>query len=238
MQKKELKELIRLNIDEALNLTKEYLQVYAISFIYDKNAEKRKILKEKLKEYLSIIKEENKYYEFLLKNIDKIKNEDKLNDILNRLDILNNKTYLYFNSILCEYENNIYEDKIVPFKDFKMLNERDDLKEEIIALTTSFYDILNYFSKDDAIYYLVPRTKFLDDADEFYGCFIDENGEIRICIPDIKDKESLEKCIYLYKVGILLYHNLDKNFSNNTYDILAQNELAKFKEKQLKAFKF
>ena len=239
MQKKELKELIRLNIDEALKQTKEYLQVYVISFLHNKNADKRKILKEKLKEYLSIIREENKYYEFLLKNLDKIKNEDSLDVILNKLDTLNEKTYLYFNAICTECESSICmrEDRdIIPFKDFKTLKERKDLKEETIALATSFYDILNYFSKDDAIYYLVPRTKFLDNADEFYGCFVDENEEIRICMPYIKDKESLEKCIYLYEAGILLYHNLNKNISNKTYDMLAQNGLAKFKEKQLKAF--
>ena len=89
----ELKELIKLNKKEALIVIKDYLSLYFYSFIKDKDNTRRNILLEKLKEYLAIIKEENKYYKFLIENIHKIKDEATIT--FRQIDFLykNDKAY-------------------------------------------------------------------------------------------------------------------------------------------------
>ncbi len=243
MHEKELKDLIKLNKIEALTEIKEYFLVYLISLFKDENSDRRKTLAKELKEYLSNIKEENKYYNFLLKNITKIRSEESFQSLLDKMDLLNEKNYLYFENLLKEYEDDLTLQRQSPLatkKDFKTLLERNDLKAQAISLTTTFYDLMQYFSKNDAMYYLVPRTKFLEEATDFYGCFIKEDNsiikEIRLCLPPIKDQKSLEECIYLYEIAIQMYHHLNSEFPKADYRLLAEQEVYKFKEKQLSLF--
>ena len=237
----ELKELIKLNKKEALLVIKDYLSLYFYSFIKDKDNTRRNILLEKLKEYLAIIKEENKYYKFLIENIHKIKDEEAFDAILDKLDVLNEKTYNYFDNILLQYDDSLNQEEsneINLTKDFKTLLERTDIKEETISLTTTFYDVINYFSKDDAMTYLVPRTKFLESGEDLFGCFLkDEDNilkEIRLVLPQIKNKETLEECIYLYEMGILMYHHLYSEVPKGDFRSLAIREIDIFKKQQLK----
>ena len=240
---KELKQLKKLNKKEFLTLAKEYYLTSFLSLLKDKNYKRRKALLEKLHEYGEIIKEENSYYSYLLENISKIRNVEEYDRIMDFLDVLNEKTYAYFERVLLEYEEFLMNDKenfAFPYRDFQTLLERKDLKEDVKSLTFSYYDLMKYFSNEDAIYYLVPRTKFLDDQ-EYWGLYTIEKDnlleEIRLCVPKIKDKKSLEECIYLYAAGIMMHKYLNRLVPDIDFSKLASYEVDIFKKKMLQKMK-
>ncbi len=238
----EIKELIKLNNQELLSVIKNYLLVYTNSLLKENNSNNRKILMSKLKEYINTIKEENSYYKYLLNNLSKIRNTEALDNLLYKMDYLNEITFSYYDKLLRDYEENIplQRDFKCPSKDFSTINDREDLKEEAISLTISFYDLLKYFSKEDAMHYLVPRSKFISDANDFYGCYLIEDGnilkDIKLCLPPIKDQKSLEKCVYLYEIAILMYYHLHSDVPKADFRYLAMHEVNKFKERKLKKF--
>lgn len=227
----ELKKIIFLNKCEALNLTKEYFMMYLVSLLKDYNgSDKRRLLIEKLKEYYKTIKEENDYMRYLLRNIDSIKNEEKLNDILNGLDILNERTYLYFDNILKEYEDNIFFDnlerKILPYKDFQTILEDDAYLENVLGLTLGTGDLETYYTEEKEAYkYLSDNTKTLDvpveEGMDFYGCFLKEdekNGtlrEVKLCVPRITDLETMCINISIYRCGLDLFKYIDAVLPEN-----------------------
>ncbi len=237
MGQKELKKLIALNNEEAGRMVNSYFLEYVKAILMDKNANNGKILITKLKEYLQIIKRENSYYKYLLKNFAKIRNEDAYDDLLFNLDILNEKSYLYYDHLLEDYEQNKESNyNFVSSKDFKSLIERKDYEEKTVSLVMSFEDVFRYFSNEDAVYYLVTRTKILKDASDYYGCYlIEDKGiikDVNICVPPVDDWSSLLINIYLYQVGIIAFNNIGK-LANFSYNELANNAVLKFKEKQL-----
>lgn len=241
---KKLKELKKLNKKELFTMTMQYYLTFFLSLFKKSNPQERKMLLEKLKEYSKIVKEENSYYDHFRKNLSKIKNKEEYNRILNYLDILNEKTYLYFEKILSDYEESMHERNLsftLPYQDFKTLLQLTDLKEDAVALTFSFYNLMQYFSNDDATYYLVPRTKVINNEPNYHGLFIKEKDnvleDIKLCIPQIKDKKTLEECIYLYKAGILMYKYLGKSLPTNIdFSQLASYEVDTFKKKVLQKF--
>ena len=237
----ELKELKKLNKKEFLTLAKEYYLTSFLSLFKNKNPQGRKLLLEKLKEYFEIIQMENTYYNHFIKNISKIRNTDGYEDLIDSLDILNEKTYMYFDRILKEYETFLMSDEetfTLPYKDFDTILERTDLKEDAKSLTFSYYDLMQYFSSEDAMYYLVPRTKIIENHPEFHGLFVKEQNnllkEIKLCIPPIKDRQSLEECVYFYKAGILMHEYLGRQIPGNIdFSKLASYEVDSFKKKVL-----
>lgn len=243
--RKELEEITKLNRKENIQLTIEYLKFYIKSIFQDPSGkDRRKELLNKLSEYHQIIKEENTYMSHIIKNIDKIKDFDELERILDELDILNESTYRFYDNILLEYDNNIYSDRldrrIVPYRDFKTLLERTDYLEKVVALTITREELKDFYQQYDAWYYLINRTKIIsqdiEGAEEFYGCYqlIKNNTleEIKICVPPITNLKSLEINIKEYKNAIDLYSHIGKeiplDFKENS-----ELKLCEFKEKYL-----
>lgn len=247
----ELKETINLNKEEAIFLIKDYLVLYIISLIKDPTgSNNRKTLISKLKEYLKITKEENKYLNYIIDNLKNIKNIDELNNLLDNLDILNEETYKFYRSITESYEDYFIREsksqRIVPYKEFNTLIETKEYKEKVIGLTKTREDLYNYYENEEALDYLKQNTKIIKgDVSEnmiFYGCFpIIENNilkEIKICVPDIKDFKSMLINIHEYKHGIRLYSYLGKEFNINEKqeEVLAKKEEEKYKTKILSNF--
>lgn len=130
----EIIEIIHLNKIEALTMIKEYLLTYMYSVISDlEGRNQRIILMNKLKEYLSTIKCENNYLNQILSNLNNM-SELEVNNFLNKLDRLNEKTYIYYDNILKEYEDNIYfgdtNRSIIPYKGFDTITESATIKED------------------------------------------------------------------------------------------------------------
>ncbi len=240
----ELKHIIFLNKLEIISMTKEYFLVYLISLIKDFNGRNNRIvLIEKLKEFYSCVKLENKCIKYLLKNLDKVTNEKVLNEVLDDLDLLNEKTYLYFNTILSEYENNMYckdlSRSIIPFKYFKTINENNKYLEEILGLTLNYGDLEEFYKDEKAFKFLKSKVKIIDsqsfDGMPFYGCYpqIDDKTkivtDIKICVPKITDLKSMLINIHEFKHGIDIYPYIGSYLPNLNYECVARNYEEKFK---------
>lgn len=130
----ELVEMIHLNKIEALTMIKEYILTYIYSLVTDSNGKKRRnILINKLKEYLKTIKCENNYLNLILSNLDCL-SEEEINKFLDKIDRINENTYIYYDNILKEYEDNIYfgdtNRSIIPYKSFDTITESATIKED------------------------------------------------------------------------------------------------------------
>ncbi len=236
---KELKQNKHLNRLEFLSLTKSYLATYFISLTNGDDNENRKILLTNLKDYLLITKEENAYLSYLISNFAKIKDFDTLDFLLDKLDLLNEVTFKQFNSLGEEYLDSLESKKSYSFptKSIPSLLTDDSIKKEVIGLTLSQEDLLNYYQKEDAIYYLFNHTKIIDtnlEDTSFYGCYpITDNNivkEIRVCVPPIKNLKSMLINIHEYKHGIDLYPYLGKTYQDDNYEIVAKQEETNFQK--------
>lgn len=216
---KELKENKHLNRLEVLSLAKSYLHIY----ITTNDKEYRKKILTNLKKYLLVVRKENAYLNYLINNFDKIRDFEGLDTILNNIDIINEDNYKHFDALEEKYINNILSD--------------DSLEKEIIGLTLSKKDLVNYYHKNDAIYYLLEHSKVLDtnlEDTSFYGCFPiikeDKLEEIKVCVPPINNLKSMLINIHEYKHGIDLYPYLGKSYVEQDYEVLARNEEINFQK--------
>ncbi len=235
----EVKKSKHLNRLEFLSLAKSYLATYFISLANGDDKENRKALLTNLKDYLLITKEENAYLSYLISNFDKIKGIDTLYSLLDRIDLLNEVTFKYFNSLGEKYLDALEskESYSFPTKPIPSLLTDDSIKKEVIGLTLSQDDLLNYYQKEDAIYYLFEHTKILDTNltdTTFYGCYptIKDNilKGIRICVPPINNLNSMLINIHEYRHGIDLYPYLGKPYQEDDYEIMAKQEEIKFQK--------
>lgn len=245
----EIGKIIFLNKCEALCLTKEYFVMYLISLMKDcKGSENRKVLIQKLKEYYEIVREENNYMRFLLKNKTNIENEEKLNDILDNLDILNEKTYIYYDNVLKEYEDNIFFDnlerKIVPCKSFRTIVEDDSYLEEVLGLTLGIGDLEAYFAEEiEAFNYLRGNTKIfdvpIDEGMNFYGCYLKEAEKdgtldgINMCVPKITDLRSMCINVSIFRCGLDLYQYIGSVLPKKEFTAKNMDEEKQFRKKYL-----
>ncbi len=240
----ELKKNVFLNKCEALLLTKEYLGVYLVSLLRDfQGQERRKILFDKLKEYYAITKEENKYIKFLLNNMDKINNDERLNWILDELDRLNEETYKYFDKILLEYEDNMFynsfDRKIVPAKQFKTLMETTAYLDELLGLTLTRKDLEEFFRGEETFDILSKNAHVLhtslEEGMSYYGCYPQEDKDsgiltgVKICVPEINDLKSMCINVHEYKHGIDIFPYIGEILPDVDYEKSASEEEEKFK---------
>lgn len=245
----EVRKTILLNKQEALLLTKEYFVLYIISLFKDyKGKGSRRVLIEKLKEYYDTIREENSYLRFLLDNVDSIENEESLNKVLDNLDIVNEQTYIYYDNILKDYEDNMFygtlDKKIVSPKHFGTVLENSSYMEEILGLVLNVHDLEEYYKHSaDAFKYLLGHTKIYDspanEGMDFYGCYPIEDKdtgiltEIRLCVPKISDLETMLINVHEFKHGLDLYPYIGAVLPEMDYEASAKNEEEVFKKKYL-----
>lgn len=236
---KELRQNKHLNRLEFLSLTKSYLTTYFMSLANGDDRENRKKLLTNLKDYLLVTKEENAILSYLISNFDKIKNFDTLESILDKLDLVNEVTFKHFNSLGEDYMRTLEsrEAYSFPTTSISSLVVDSSIEKEVIGLTLSKEDLLSYYHKEDAIYYLFNHTKTLDnnlDDTSFYGCYpiTDKNTlkEIRVCVPPITNLKSMLINIHEYRHGIDLYPFLGKNYPSYDYESSAKQEEINFQK--------
>lgn len=234
----ELKENKHLNRLEFLTLTKNYLTTYLASLTKAEEKDNRKILLSSLKEYLLITKEENSYLSYIIDNFDKIQDTETLQNVLMRIDLLNENTFKHYNSLGEEYLTAIEEksDYTFPKKKLPSIVHDKSIAQEIRGLTLSKQDLMDYYHQYDAIYYLTNHSTIFDTNLEkgmdFYGCYpYVENDilqEINICVPKIKNLTTMKINIHEYKHGIDLYPYLGKPYIEQDYESIARMEEEKF----------
>lgn len=233
----ELKKYRQLNRLEFLSLAKDYLFAYIVSMIHDEDSENRRRLVSKLKKYFDITREENSILKYIINSLDKIKDEDTLDELLNKIDFQNERTFLYFESLISDYLDDIRLGRRCVFsnKDVSSLLTSDSIKNEVVGLTLSDEDLLYYYRNNEAIYYLLEHTKVIDapsDDYDFYGCFPkEEDGILKsllICVPSIVNLKTMLINIHEFKHGIDLYPYIGSSYPEMDYEKSAKEEETNF----------
>ncbi len=255
MLKKELEDLKWQNREQLFMMIKEYVMMYVkIGFYFRNSKKERKKLVGNLKDYFKIIQEENRYFTFILKRLDKISSNHELYKILDQLDIKNSQTYHYYDGIISEYESSIslndQKRATITKKNFHSIIDTTKYQEEIIGLFLNRDDLMNYFNEDSNVFeYLKSRTKVYNCDIEigmpYYGVYpIIENNiltNINICVPKIINLKAMLINIHEYNHAINLFEYLGKQYFEQDYEKRAKLEEERFlktyiKRKQQKYF--
>lgn len=255
MLKTELKDLKWQNREQLFMMIKEYVIMYVkIGSFFRNSKDERKVLIDNLKDYFKIISEENKYFTFLIKHLDKISNDHELYKILDQLDIKNSQSYYHYDGIISEYESSIslndQRRAIITRKNFPSIIDTTKYREEIIGLFLNRDDLMNYFNEDSNVFeYLESRTKVyncdVEDGMPYYGVYpIIENNiltNINICVPKIINLKAMLINIHEYNHAINLFKYLGKQYLDQDYEKRAKLEEERFlktyiKRKQQKYF--
>lgn len=255
MLKTELEDLKWQNREQLFMMIKEYVVMYMkIGYFFRNSKDERKTLVENLKDYFKIIKEENRYFTFMLKHLDRITDDNELYEVLDQLDRKNSQTYHYYDGIINEYELSIslndQKRATITKKNFSSIIDSTKYQEEIIGLFLNKDDLMNYFHEHSNVFeYLKSRTKVYNcDAEDgmtYYGVYpIIENNiltNINICVPKITNLKKLLINIHEYNHAIDLFEYLGQAYLEQDYEKSAKLEEERFlktyiKEKQQKYF--
>ena len=226
-----------------------FIDVYLDSvMVFGFNSDVSKDIFNFWKEFISIMLEENRMFNFLLKNYQFI-NCDEGNYFMYKLDYLNEETVLYcykfFEDVLIACDMELEWKARRPFKNFKTLIETDIYDMELYGLTISFDDIKNYFNYEDDFWeYIESRICFLDSHDEendsFYGVnmkFDNDNKleNIKIFVPKIINLDTALINVHEIKHAYDLYKLIGKevNLDYSYYEKMASDSERGFKEQYL-----
>ena len=127
--KKEVAEIRQQNVEEKYLMFVNFLECYIVSFTsLGLNHKITRDVLNAFKEFCIIMKKEDYILSRLIKKYNKLE-IDQANNLLNDLDLLNEKTYKYYESVFCSIEENIEVgggSQVKKYrKDFKTLLEFD-----------------------------------------------------------------------------------------------------------------
>lgn len=240
MEENELIKMKIENIEEFLIMLKDYLEIYFKLLLQKFSSQMlRKELLKYLQEYRSIIKEENRYIRFIIQNNKDIQNIEALYKILDALDLLNERTYKYYQSILVQCEEMIEQKKektIYNKREFTTLTETSKYREELLGLLLTTNDLDRYYQDEVSYQYLKHHTKVLNVNEEegipYFGCFLEEENnklkELNLCVPKITNLKTMLINIHEFKHGIALYPYLGKKIPIYNYEKEAKEEEQQF----------
>lgn len=238
--KQELISIEKQNIEELILITKDCFELYLYSLIRYKSLNSyNKIIYNIWKEFYYNIKKEKTILNFLLKKYEKL----NLSDVylfLDELDILNEKTYLYYDNILLLTEEAIDLDKsyhIEKQKEFETLIENNKYELEALGLTINFDDIKDFLNfKEDFWVYIKNKIRIIDLKQDMHMepevvYMLDKNilTDMRVMIPEVKDLKTVLINIHELTHAYDLYLLLGKEICNS--DLYYENK-AKLKEKE------
>ena len=203
--------------------------------------------------FKKICKKEKNMYEYILKNRTII-NYDEFCDLVDKLEILNDKTITYLYSMLddiedaCDTKQEIRANHAK--KKFNYLIEDDDYTNETLGLVLSNDEIkefLNY--KDEFWKYINPRVRIVDSHSNKKNIIyetvmhFDSNNkldDIRVYVPKIVNLKTALINIHEFKHAYDLYNNLGKSIPEdiNPYEISARELEEEFVKKYLCEKKF
>ncbi len=247
--KKDIKKTKIENIEAKIMMYKEYL-LFLINILIKKGLSNN-YLKELTKikaEYIAILTEENNLLNLILRNgINK--NIDAINNLIDKLDDLADKTIIYYYNLLDDLEQEIEIDKGHPYKrlpkNFETLLENNEFKFMVYGLDLTIDDIKNYLDYDETFWnYIKDKIKVFknpyldyDSKMDYYGVWydLDENKELTkliICIPKIVDLKTAQIALRELKHAHDIYMGILKE--DSVLEKNAKQEEYKFKNNYLK----
>lgn len=245
MQKGDFRKTKRDNIEEFLSMSSDYINTYfRLMMAGNHDVSLKNEFFKSLFEYYKIMRKENMYLSFIMKNYKKVRSLETLYRILDDLDELNEKTYYFYQSVLEEYEN-LEEDyvssNIRNKPSFDTLLETTRYEEELLGLLLTERDLDNYYKKENAYPYLKERTKVCNVSAEegigYFGLFTENDGEIitgiKLCVPQIVNLKTMLINVHEFKHGISLYPYIGYAIPNFDFETEAKMEEKRFVTKYL-----
>lgn len=177
------------------------------------------------------------------------KNIAAINNLIDKLDDLADKTIIYYYNLLDDLEQEIEIDKGQPYKrlpkNFETLLENNEFKFMVYGLDLTIDDIKNYLDYDETFWnYIKDKIKVFKnpylDYDlkmNYYGVWydLDENKELTkliICIPKIVDLKTAQIALHELKHAHNIYMSILKE--DSILEKNAKQEEYKFKNNYLK----
>lgn len=241
--KDDIKEIRWQNLEQILSTFKyisiAYLKAYMMFGRGHKVTEESKRI---WLEFKDIVLSEDKILRFLKNNTETI-DYDAAEDLLDKLDNLNEDTVIYYYDLIdsledaCETQQ---EWRITrPRRSFKTLIETDEFYKKALSLTLSMKDIETFLKLpkeffeyvDKKIITINPYT--IEEAEHFYGVYPKVvNGVLtnfRLIVPEVVDDKTASINVNLYSQAFYVYQYLGKEYY---LDEEAVKQEASEKEKQ------
>lgn len=247
--KKDIREIQIQNIEAKIMMYKEYIFLF-INILIEKGLSDN-YLEELIKiktEYMAILNEENNLLNLILNNCIN-KNINAVDELIIKLNGLNEKTIIYYYSLLDDIESEIeinrnYSYRRIP-KNFETLIETDEFKFMVNGLNLTINDVKNYLNYGNDFWnYIKDKTKVIknpysnyDLKMNYYGIWYDFNEDkeitkLIICIPEIIDLKTAQIAIHEF----ILAHDIYSGNIKEDYILeeFAKQEKNKFKNDYLK----
>lgn len=243
--KKEIKDIVRDNKEEKSLVSKYILSTLIKSItVFGINHNITLECRNIHKLFKRIYSYENAIYMFLLSKSEFIDYNEYI-ELIDKLDILNEKTIRYIYSLLddiedaCETNQEIRAQHIK--KDFKYITETDEYINEAIGLVLNEKDIKNFFNyPNDFWQYIKTKVRIVDSNDDNKNILyetvmhFDKNNKLddmRIYVPKIINLKTalinVHEFKHAYDLYIMLGTSVDKE--NNLFEQDAAQEEEKFK---------
>ena len=164
--KKDIREIQIQNIEAKIMMYKEYIFLF-INILIEKGLSDN-YLEELIKikaEYMAILNEENNLLNLILNNgINK--NINAVDELIIKLNDLNEKTIIYYYSLLDDIESEIEIDRNYSYrripKNFETLTETDEFKFMVNGLNLTINDVKNYLNYGNDFWnYIKDKTKVI-----------------------------------------------------------------------------
>ena len=247
--KKDIREIQIQNIEAKIMMYKEYIFLF-INILIEKGLSDN-YLEELIKikaEYMAILNEENNLLNLILNNgINK--NINAVDELIIKLNDLNEKTIIYYYSLLDDIESEIeinrnYSYRRIP-KNFETLTKTDEFKFMVNGLNLTINDVKNYLNYGNDFWnYIKDKTKVIknpysnyDLKMNYYDIWYDFNEDkeitkLIICIPEIVDLKTAQIAIHEFRLAYDIYSgNIKEDYILEEF---AKQEEDKFKNDYLK----
>lgn len=231
------------NIGAKLYMYKEYiiLLIYALiqkgfndNFVIELNKIKN--------EYMDILDLDSELMGCILKNAKKY-DSHAVDEVLEKLDIIMDKTIDFYYALLDDIEGEIFYDRPYPYKrikkNFNTIIESDDYIKEVKGLDLTFADIKKYLNYENDFWKFISDkihiiNNFYEDFDNkmyFYGVwYTSDINDLRVCIPSVIDLKTAQVVVHELKHAHDIYYN---KFYDVDLEEVAKLEEIEFKNKCL-----
>ena len=241
---KYIKEKQKENISAKIDMYKEFLYLL-INPLLQKGL-KENFLQELIKiknEYINIINCDTELMKKILCNANKY-NSEAVDILLDKLDILMEKTVRYYYNLIDDYESELSIERNHPYKKIPKkiatLIDSEIYYKEVQGLSLTIDDIKDYLNYDNNFWnFIFSKTKIItnpydnyDSKIDLYGVWHNNNlNSIKICVPEVIDLKTAQIAIHEFRHAHDLYLN---KFFNDNLEQEAMSEEQKFKENYYK----
>ena len=159
------------SLDSRLTITINSLKAYAAAtFKYGSRSDAARDALHARKEFIRIIKEENKIFKFLLQNLH-LMNLEAASDVISQLDELKDETIKYYNTVFEDIKKGskigIQSLTSRASKNFKTLLETEDYRAEAMALLENTNTIKEYLKIPQIFWdFIEDKCHVIDMSDE------------------------------------------------------------------------